>query len=101
MPRSLSDNALLGVCAYRLISSLNAKNYPQNINYMLAVIFRVCLDLNENCYCQTASQEAVNNPENTKEVGKIDISFRPLVALVSTLLNYEITRRGEICSLEL
>ncbi len=36
-------------------SSLNAKNYPQNINYMLAVIFRVCLDLNENYYCRTAS----------------------------------------------
>nr|WP_136809935.1 DMT family protein [Desulfosediminicola flagellatus] len=41
---------------FSLISSLKSKNYPQNINYIPAVIFRVCLDLSENPYSRTNSQ---------------------------------------------
>ncbi len=32
------------------ISSLNEKLYPQNINYMPAVNFSICLDIEQKCY---------------------------------------------------
>ncbi len=45
------------------ISSLNSKNYPRDIDYMLPVILRVCLDLSENCHCRTASWDC-SSPRN-------------------------------------
>ncbi len=59
------------------ISSLNSKYYPRNIKYMPAVIFRICLDLNENIYCRTASRVIRQSPV---DVGTYRATFTSLLA---------------------
>ena len=49
-------------------SALYKKNYPQNINYMPAVIFFASLDFGKNCYSRTASYDLSCHCEKSEAI---------------------------------